>query len=120
MHKVQLERLPAGTSLALSAVAFAALLLIMPVTIDALLTTLLTGTVGAELGALPTISFVALLFLSILLPYLGVRFLYFKLRWRTVLTDEPHCNSCGYNLTGNESGKCPECATPVPEQEMAA
>ena len=28
-----------------------------------------------------------------------------------------HCQSCGYNLTGNESGVCPECATPVPEQE---
>ena len=28
-----------------------------------------------------------------------------------------HCLHCGYNLTGNESGKCPECATPVPKQE---
>lgn len=23
-----------------------------------------------------------------------------------------HCQHCGYNLTGNESGVCPECATP--------
>lgn len=23
--------------------------------------------------------------------------------------DDSHCDSCGYNLTGNESGKCPEC-----------
>lgn len=22
-----------------------------------------------------------------------------------------HCQSCGYNLTGNESGICPECGT---------
>ena len=28
-----------------------------------------------------------------------------------------HCPHCGYNLTGNESGVCPECATPVPKQE---
>ena len=28
-----------------------------------------------------------------------------------------HCEICGYNLTGNESGICPECATPVPKQE---
>ena len=28
-----------------------------------------------------------------------------------------HCKSCGYNLTGNESGVCPECSTPVPKQE---
>ena len=31
-----------------------------------------------------------------------------------------HCPHCGYNLTGNESGKCPECATPVPKQETTA
>ncbi len=24
-----------------------------------------------------------------------------------------HCQSCGYNLTGNESNKCPECGTPT-------
>jgi len=23
-----------------------------------------------------------------------------------------HCQKCGYNLTGNESGKCPECGKP--------
>ena len=27
--------------------------------------------------------------------------------------DVPHCTRCGYNLTGNVSGVCPECATPV-------
>lgn len=24
-----------------------------------------------------------------------------------------HCSKCGYNLQGNESGRCPECGTPV-------
>ena len=27
-----------------------------------------------------------------------------------------HCQSCGYDLTGNVSGKCPECSEPVPPQ----
>ena len=27
----------------------------------------------------------------------------------------PHCPKCGYDLTGNESGICPECGNPVPE-----
>ena len=27
-----------------------------------------------------------------------------------------HCLSCGYNLTGNVSGVCPECGTPVPKE----
>lgn len=25
-----------------------------------------------------------------------------------------HCTTCGYNLTGNVSGKCSECGEPVP------
>jgi hypothetical protein len=25
-----------------------------------------------------------------------------------------HCQQCGYNLTGNVSGRCPECGTPCP------
>jgi hypothetical protein len=32
------------------------------------------------------------------------------------LSDELQCLHCGYNLTGNTSGVCPECGTPVPKQ----
>ncbi len=27
-----------------------------------------------------------------------------------------HCQKCGYNLTGNVSGRCPECGTAVARQ----
>ncbi len=27
-----------------------------------------------------------------------------------------HCQKCGYNLTGNESGVCPECGKPIPKR----
>jgi hypothetical protein len=30
------------------------------------------------------------------------------------------CPKCGYDLTGNESGRCPECGTGVPTQPTAA
>lgn len=35
--------------------------------------------------------------------------------WRDYRRYPPgHCQSCGYNLTGNESGRCPECGKPIP------
>ncbi len=42
------------------------------------------------------------------------------LRERLIVLGVPVCINCGYNLTGNESGKCPECATLVPKQEATA
>ncbi len=30
-----------------------------------------------------------------------------------------HCQTCGYNLTGNVSGICPECGNAVPKRESA-
>jgi len=31
-----------------------------------------------------------------------------------------HCLSCGYNLTGNTSGRCPECGTAAPGSDPGA
>jgi hypothetical protein len=47
---------------------------------------------------------------SWLLTFLGFR------RWRAVRDHNgpPNCAKCGYNLTGNISGICPECGTPIP------
>lgn len=34
--------------------------------------------------------------------------------WRRSRRTPPHCcQQCGYNLTGNESGVCPECGTEI-------
>ena len=36
------------------------------------------------------------------------------LLWRRGQQVPPgHCHTCGYDLTGNVSGRCPECGTPV-------
>ncbi len=40
-----------------------------------------------------------------------------RLRAQLAKKGIPVCIPCGYNLTGNESGVCPECATPVPRRE---
>ena len=33
--------------------------------------------------------------------------------WTTPKPVPGHCLTCGYNLTGNVSGRCPECGEPV-------
>jgi hypothetical protein len=32
--------------------------------------------------------------------------------------DEPLCPNCQYNLTGNTSGRCPECGQPIPPEKQ--
>ena len=36
--------------------------------------------------------------------------------WRTRPPPPGHCQNCGYNLTGNVSGMCPECGTKVEQR----
>jgi hypothetical protein len=31
-----------------------------------------------------------------------------------------HCQKCGYDLTGNVSGRCPECGTPIEREGKPA
>jgi hypothetical protein len=55
-----------------------------------------------------------LYYLIILLPYpllVSVRFV--KWRRTRLRFQRGFCQSCGYDLTGNESGRCPECGTEV-------
>ncbi|UCG32128.1 MAG: hypothetical protein JSU68_10725 [Phycisphaerales bacterium] len=41
--------------------------------------------------------------------YMLSKTIYTGLRWRTIEHDGHHCGDCGYDLTGNVSGICPEC-----------
>jgi predicted amidophosphoribosyltransferase len=43
---------------------------------------------------------------------IGVALLWYGRMLRTRLS-APTCSKCGYNLTGNRSGRCPECGEPV-------
>lgn len=36
-----------------------------------------------------------------------------KDRYRGPCSETERCARCGYNLTGNVSGRCPECGTPA-------
>jgi hypothetical protein len=64
-------------------------------------------------GVVIPIWFVVLMLAVI--PWIGWR----KLRRRRLLArNQVHllCRGCGYNLTGNTSGVCPECGMPVPSR----
>lgn len=53
------------------------------------------------------------LWLPFLLAAIPTAFLLLRDRHRQL----NHCRSCGYNLTGNVSGVCPECGTPIPKDD---
>lgn len=51
----------------------------------------------------------------LLLAYPAVAFIRERLRIRRRRM-RGHCQWCGYDLTGNVSGICPECGTPIPDE----
>jgi hypothetical protein len=56
---------------------------------------------------------------EILPPWLGCLFILFPVTWgiqkaRRRTPGHAVCVNCGYNLTGNISGVCPECGKPIP------
>ena len=59
---------------------------------------------------------VSRLTLPLAIPYVIVAtptlFAWFRRKYR-----RGHCQQCGYDLTGNESGVCPECGSAVSEEK---
>jgi len=56
---------------------------------------------------------VLMVFLLVVLPIVVAYSNYSRAHPRS--HDDPRCKACGYDLTGNESGICPECGNPSPE-----
>lgn len=51
-------------------------------------------------------------------PILGIWFAFFGRHIRCRIPPD-HCQRCGYDLTGNVSGKCPECGEPCDAEANA-
>ena len=61
------------------------------------------------LGELARVEYAPIIALILVLPV-------YVLVIRTIIRRKPeqgYCQNCGYNLTGNVSGVCPECGTPI-------
>ena len=66
-----------------------------------------------RIDQLTTIAGPAAIVVSCPVAWLAARCVYRLLRW---YPSEPgqNCPTCNYNLTGNKSGRCPECGQPCP------
>jgi len=59
------------------------------------------------------------LILPLWIPFLVVAVPTTYLWWTDRRIPPGHCQNCGYNLTGNVSGVCPECGVSAPPQQAA-
>lgn len=52
-------------------------------------------------------------------PFFLIALIWFGYRIRSQIHAEILCNKCGYDLTGNISGTCPECGQSIPEDSKS-
>ncbi len=66
----------------------------------------------AVIGGILGVAFVTVICVATpLAAYLAARYVYLHLRWEQVEPGGRWCVDCGYDLTGNVTGRCPECGT---------
>ncbi len=114
--EIKRERLSVGTSLAVAVVAFLPVLAVAAVVVREVVVSIADDIpAGVDIPyRLDKILLGLMIGLPLLTAYVVSRFIYTNLRWRWEETDGRYCLACGYDLTGNVSGRCPECGTDVP------
>lgn len=68
---------------------------------------------GRILDAIHAVGIAVILVVVVVLP---CSVFYNRLRWKAVPDPWRYCSGCGYDLTGNESGVCPECGEGIREK----
>lgn len=108
-----LERCSRGLAIAMSIPVFICSLVAIPYCMESL-----TNVSGIDLSTTQTgpaelLTPIIAMALCLGGSYLIARYAYSRLRWTRQFELTSGCLSCGYNLTGNVSGVCPECGSPV-------
>ncbi len=104
---VRRNRVPRWCNAGIAAVVFVVIGCLLPAVFDGLwgwqMAVLTRGGGMREFSM-----WVILIGLVLAVPYVVARFVYSGMTWK--LEDEAgHCRRCGYDLTKNASGRCPEC-----------
>jgi hypothetical protein len=105
---IRQKRFSVATSLAAAIVAFPPFLVLAGVIAHRMLIAIVDS--GFRFWGVPdevVIAFFAAI--AVVLAYIPCRMIYMALHWKTVEDSGRYCRSCGYDLTGNVSGRCPEC-----------
>jgi hypothetical protein len=115
---VRRRRNPKWKSLAVAALFFPIFLLLAGFIMRAVLIGL--GDAGVPLGELDENVLLGILIaIAVVLAYLPSRMIYSGLRWELVENDGRFCLKCGYDLTGNVSGRCPECGREIADRRRS-
>ncbi len=111
--KVRKERLSAMHALLLTLLLPAAVFFHAAVKALEVVRSLRWSSGRPALSQMPFVFDLACLTVYLIVTIFASRLLYKKLRWKMVYDDGLLCLNCDYDLTGNESGICPECGNKI-------
>lgn len=117
-YAYRVGRFSRRAALVISVVIYVAVLVLTPIAIESISQIVWRREFILNFGGSETLGIIVAMFVSLIIPYLVARPCFGKLRWRVVRSAVPLCPKCLCSLSGNESGVCPECATPAGVNEV--
>lgn len=112
-HAYRIQRLSQRAATVLSVAVYGAVLVATPIVIESISHSVWRHEFIELFGGSETLGLIVGMFLTLLVPYMVARPCFQIFRWKLVRSVVPLCPSCLYELSGNESGVCPECGSQI-------